>query len=244
MTRAIVDSDAFGHVVYDRYRGQAVQYVIERDDGYIDVDDLHTYFADYPSWPPRLKQAIRLATGKVLDVCCGAGRAALYLQRKGCDVLGIDTSPLALKVCRLRGVRHTRLMSIADADSQLGTFDTILMLGNNFGVMGSPTRTRALLRRFYKMTSPHARILAETLDPTRTKAAHHLEYQRANRRRGRLPGQLRLRFRYQAYASPWFGYLFVSRPEFRHLVAGTGWTIRRFFQSAGPSYIAVLEKAR
>jgi SAM-dependent methyltransferase len=238
------DSDAFGHVVYDRWKGREVRYVIERDDGYLDVDDLHTYFADYQDWPPRLKRAIRLVAGQVLDVGCGAGRAALYLQRQGHAVLGIDTSPLAIKVCRLRGLKHAKLMSVTQVSKKQGVFDTILMLGNNFGLLGNVRRTQWLLRRFYGITSDRAIIIAETVDPARTQVPQHRDYQRRNRSRGRMPGQVRLRIRYQRYASAWFDYLFVSPMEMTTLLRGTGWRARRFIKSQGPSYIAVLDKGR
>jgi 2-polyprenyl-3-methyl-5-hydroxy-6-metoxy-1,4-benzoquinol methylase len=34
---------------------------------------------------------------RVLDIACGEGRNSVWLARQGCDVLGIDISPLALK---------------------------------------------------------------------------------------------------------------------------------------------------
>ncbi len=51
---------------------------------------------------------MEFVNGRVLDVGCGAGRHSLYLQKKGFDVLGIDVSPLAVKVCRLKGVKKLK----------------------------------------------------------------------------------------------------------------------------------------
>ncbi len=242
-TRAY-NSDAFGHALYDRYRGQDTLYIIERDDGYIAADSLKGYFSDYRGWPAGLRRAMSFARGRVLDVGCGAGRAALYLQRRGLVCVGVDNSPLAVRVCKLRGLKHARLMAAGRLSRALGVFDTILMLGNNFGLAGDPTRTRWLLRRFRAISSERARIIAETLDPKRTRARHHRDYHRRNRQRGRMPGQVRLRIRYLRHASPWFDYLFVSKREMRALLKGTGWHVRRFLDIQGSGYIAVLEKAR
>ncbi len=77
------------------------------------------------------------ARGRVLDIGCGAGRHALYLQKRGFEVVAIDISPLAVDVCRRRGVNDVRLMSITEADSNLGPFDTILMMGANFGLFAN-----------------------------------------------------------------------------------------------------------
>ena len=116
----------------------------------------------------------------------------------------------------------------------------------NFGLFGSFKRARWLLRRFWHMTSPTARIIAESIDPYprpgRPVLKHHLEYQRRNRRRGRMGGQLRIRTRYRTHATPWFDYLLVSKDEMQRIAAGTGWAITRFFDSDGSRYVAVLAR--
>jgi len=243
MGRLTRSQDGFGQALWDYYHGRGGCEVVERDDGLVGVSSgPQAYLAKCKEWPPHQKQAIRLARGKVLDVGCGAGRVALHLQRRGHEVLGIDTSPLAIKVCRLRGVTKAREMSITQVSGKLGTFDTIVMFGNNFGLFGGFRRARWLLRRFHRMTSPDARILAESNDPHQTALPCHLAYHKLNRRRGRMPGQLRLRVRYLTYATPWFDYLLVSKDEMRQIVAGTGWRIGRCFDSKRSVYVAVIEK--
>ena len=226
-------SDAFGQELLDYHRHTGGFDVVERDDGLIDLSlGPKYYFAAYRDWPARQKKAMSYVRGRVLDVGCGAGRCCLYLQRKGYDVLGVDVSPLAVKVCRLRGVKKVKVASITQIDSSFGTFDTVLMMGNNFGLFGTPRRAKWLLRRWRRMTSPEARIVAECLNPYRTDDPAHLAYHRRNRKRGRLPGQVRIRIRYRQYATPWFDCLFVS------------WTVGRLVDDGGLQYVAVLEKDR
>ena len=98
---------------------------------------------------------------------------------------------------------------------RLGAFDTLLMLGNNFGLCSHFKRARWLLRRFRSMTSDGALIIAETFDPYATQEPHHLACQRRNRKRGRMGGQVRLRIRYRRDATPFYDYLFVSKDELR-----------------------------
>ena len=57
-----------------------------------------------------------------------------------------------------------------------------------------------------------------------------------------MAGQLRLRIRFQAIATPWFDYLFVSPDEMRHILTGTGWKATRFIDAERPSYVAVIER--
>ncbi|HUU21646.1 MAG TPA: class I SAM-dependent methyltransferase [Phycisphaerae bacterium] len=249
MARLSKKQDAYGQAIWDCYHQRGGYEINERDDGFVGVSmGPPAYLAEFEDWPARQKQAIRLARGKVLDVGCGAGRVALYLQSKGLEATGIDVSPRAVEVCRLRGLKKAEVLSITQLGPKFGVFDTIVMYGNNFGLFGSFRRARWLLRRFRNLTTPAGRIIAETNDPygtggpARPSRRCHLEYHKRNRKRGRMGGQVRIRARYLTYATPWFDYLMVSKDEMRRIVAGTGWKITRFFDSKGSGYVAVLEK--
>jgi 2-polyprenyl-3-methyl-5-hydroxy-6-metoxy-1,4-benzoquinol methylase len=111
-----------------------------------------------------------------LDIGCGAGRHSLYLQKRGFDVLGIDSSPLAIKVCKLRGLKQAKVMSIEELNFKPNSFDSVIMLGSNFGLFGSFEKARKLLKKFHKMTSGNGLIIASTRDTYKTDIADHLEY--------------------------------------------------------------------
>jgi hypothetical protein len=141
-------------------------------------------------------------------------------------------------VARERGVRDVRLLAFEEVDDSLGRFDTIVMLGNNFGLFGSPSKARGLLRRLRPLAD---RIVAASIDPHATEDPTHLAYQERNRRRGRMAGQLRLRVRYRDLIGPWFDYLFVSSDEMTSILEGTQWQITRLLQSDSAYYVAILE---
>lgn len=238
--------DAYGREIYDHYCGRKTgPEICERSDGFVATScGPGAYFSEYADWSACERRAIDQARGRVLDIGCGAGRHALYLQSKGLDVLGIDVSPLALKTSRLRGLKKTKLASITDVSPRWGTFDTIVMFGNNFGLFGSLPRARQLLRRFHRMTSPSARLIVQSLDPYQTGEPWNKRYHQWNRRRGRMAGQVRLRVRYKGWASPWFDYLLVSRDEMRMILEPAGWQVKRFYDSPGPGYTAMIEKTK
>ncbi len=237
--------DAYGHEIFDYLKGKPAVEVVERDDGFINAGaGAAAYFGKFKEWDASERRAMAYARGRVLDIGCGAGRHSLYLQGKGFDVMGIDLSPLSVRVSRLRGVRKVRNLSITQLEPSLGTFDTLLMMGNNFGLFASFKRARRLLRTFQRMTSSKGRIIAQSLDPYKTTDRFHLAYQKRNRRRGRMSGQVKIRIRYRGYIGPWFDYLLVSRTEMKEIVRGTGWKIGRFISSKGPSYVAVMSKER
>jgi len=222
--------------------------IVERDDGLIMAGRYGPggYLASYNKWSLRGRRAIRLARGRVLDVGAGAGRVALHLQEKGLDVVAIDVSPGAIEVCSTRGVRDARVLRVEDVDESLGTFDTVVMYGNNLGLLASRTRGRRLLRHLHAITSNRARILGETIDPYTTDDPLHLAYHERNRKRGRMSGQIRIRIRYRDVATPWFDYLFLSRGELEELIEGTGWRLSRTIEDRESDrvglYVAVMEK--
>ena len=237
--------DAYGHLLSDYHNGRENVEIVEREDGFIDVSRLgpFNYFAEYEDWAEHQKLGIQDAAGRVLDIGCGAGRHSLYLQERGHDVLGIDISPLAIQTCEHRGLKNALVTPITQLSSKIGIFDTILMMGHNFGLVGSYKRARWLLGRFAAMTSDTAKIIAETLDPYQTEEPCHLAYHQFNRDRGRMSGQLRLRIRYRQYTTPWFDYLFVSKTEMEDILEGTAWQVERYINAAStPTYVAILTK--
>ena len=235
--------DAYGYEIFDFHNGEDVVEIVERIDGYFDTTGgPQIYFQPYEEWPDHARLAMEYVHGRVLDIGCGAGRFALHLQAEKHEVLGLDISPKAIEVCKLRGLKNTKVLPVTQVSSALGNFDTIIMMGNNFGLFANPVRTRWLLRRFYKMTSRDGRILAQSNDIYTTKEPLHLEYQEYNRQRGRMSGQIRLRIRHKKRKTPWFDYLMVSKAEMMDLVKGTGWKVAGFLDSEGASYIAILEK--
>ncbi len=237
------DQDAFGRALYDAHRGVDAHELVERDDGFLDAVSATDYLAPCTSWSSATRRILGEVRGRVLDIGCGAGRFAIPLQERGHSVLGIDISPLAVRTARLRGLAHARVLSITGVSKRLGTFDTVLMLGNNFGLVANPRRARWLLRRLKSLTRADARIIAQSQDVYRTGDPAHLRYQRVNRSRGRMSGQIRMRIRYRDLATPYYDYLMVSRNEMAEIIEGTGWEIRRCWNTEGPTYVAVLQKS-
>lgn len=237
------EEDAFGQHLLACLKSENVYEIIERDDAYIDVGPGRSlYFSKSTDWDSHITEALNLAQGRILDVGLGAGRHALYLQEQGFEVVGIDNSPLAVQVASERGVSDARVMSVNAIDESIGLIDTIIMLGNNWGLLGGFEVGQKILKRFAEITSADARIIAETLNPYTTAEAAHLRYHQRNRELGRMGGQIRFRVRFKEYCGDWMDYLFNSVPEVEHIISGTGWYLTQTIGDTNKQYALILEK--
>jgi SAM-dependent methyltransferase len=238
------EEDTFGQEIWARFKGEEASEIVERDDGYFNASPKGPglYFSEYEDWDLIDRKAMEFVKGRVLDIGCGAGRHSLYLQKMGFDVLGIDSSPLAIKVCKLRGLKQAKVMSIEELNFKPNSFDTIIMMGSNFGLFGSFRKATRLLKKFHRMTSKNGLIIASTRDTYKTDNADHLEYHKLNKKKGRMAGQLRVRIRFRKCVGRWFDYLIVSKKEMEEILKGTGWKIRGSIDSGNSAYIAAIEK--
>jgi hypothetical protein len=116
------------------------------------------------------------------------------------------------------------------------------MMGNNFGLFAGFKKTKRLLRQLDRITSAEGQIIAEAVDPYATTQELHLVYQRQNRARGRMSGQLRIRIRHENIVGEWFDYLLVSRKEMEEILEGTGWRVKEIIPDKGPGYTVVMVK--
>ncbi|MGH9821178.1 MAG: class I SAM-dependent methyltransferase, partial [Pyrinomonadaceae bacterium] len=213
------DTDAYGKMLLAQLeRGVPTCEIIERDDRYIDTgSEPGMYFSEYKYWDKKEKDALKYARGRTLDIGCGAGRHSLHLQAKGLDVTGIDASAGAIKVCKLRGLKKAMQRPIDEMSKfKRASFDTVVMLGNNFGLFGNPHRARKLLGELDRITTRESRIIVGTRNPYNTDHPDHLRYHKLNKSRDRMAGQIRMRCRFGSVIGEWFDYLFVSPSEMEY----------------------------
>ena len=240
-TRAAVErvdvGDAFGDALLESLLGHVHgATIVERDDGFIDLEDLSRYFAPPDQWSDLDRWCCESVRGRVLDIGAGAGRHALFLQERGCTVTALDVSPRAAEVCKRRGVRGVFAGTVEQlALTQPAPFDVFLLLGNNLGLLRDREYGVRLLALLASMAKAGAVLVGTCLDPYRSGDPEHLAYHDANRAAGRMPGEVTLRIRHRRRATPWMTYLFLSPDELQSLLVGTD---RRIVDrlSVGPVY--------
>jgi SAM-dependent methyltransferase len=234
--------DAYGQIYLALLEGRQAEEIMERDDGLIYSGDPSDYFDPFPRWPRVEQLAMEHVRGRVLDVGCGGGRVSLHLQEIGCDVVAIDESPLAVEVARRRGVRQASVCSLAEVDTSLGQFDTILLLRNNVGLAGAPDQTHPLLERLARIATANARLITDSVDPQRIDDPVFRTYPIGDPTEPRPLAQ-RYRVRWRQFATPWFAYVMTDPATFAGLIHGSGWQVTRLLDDGSPRYAVVLERA-
>lgn len=154
--------DLFGKALLDYCNGNYSEDLITSTN--ISEDDslpLPYLFRSYSEMPKLEQKALQLAKGNILDVGCGAGNHALWLQAKGFNVKGIDSSEGAIEVCKQRGVVNAELKPLLE---ETKTFDTILLLMNGTGIFQEITQVSAYLKHLKSLLNPEGQTLIDSSD--------------------------------------------------------------------------------
>lgn len=122
---------------------------------------LVTLFRSYETMPKIERKALDMAKGKVLDVGAGAGCHSLVLQKRGLDVTAIDISPLSVETMRERGIRKVMEQDFFTLE---GKYDTILMLMNGIGIVGTLERMPEFFKQIDKILASGGQLLCDSSD--------------------------------------------------------------------------------
>lgn len=120
-----------------------------------------TLFRNYEDMPEIERAALNMAKGRTLDVGAGAGCHSLVLQQRGLDVTAIDISPLSVETMKERGIHKAKRQDFFTLEEK---FDTILMLMNGIGIVGSLERMPVFFTQLDKILAPGGLVLCDSSD--------------------------------------------------------------------------------
>ena len=122
---------------------------------------LTTLFRSYEDMPEIERKALDMAKGRILDVGAASGCHSLVLQERGMDVTAIDISPLSVETMKERGVKKVLEQDFFTLEGQ---YDTILMLMNGIGIVGTLERMPEFFRQLDKILTPGGQALCDSSD--------------------------------------------------------------------------------
>jgi SAM-dependent methyltransferase len=122
---------------------------------------LTTLFRSYEDMPEIERKALNMAKGRILDVGAGAGCHSLVLQERGMDVTAIDISPLSVETMKEREVKKVIEQDFFTLEGQ---YDTILMLMNGIGIVGTLERMPEFFKQLDSILASGGQVLCDSSD--------------------------------------------------------------------------------
>ena len=157
--------DLFGKAILDYQTNNSPENLItETSISEEDEMSVAYLFRNFSAMPKIEQKALEISKGKILDVGCGAGSHALYLQEeRNLDVTGIDISKNAIEACQLRGLKNVEVQDLMEMNSET-KFDTILLLMNGTGIFGKLQETPKFLEKLKSLLADGGQILIDSSD--------------------------------------------------------------------------------
>ena len=157
------NKDPMGTAIYDFFKyGKAARLRVFSSQFDEDEIPVATLFRSYNEMPPIEQTALRLSTGKILDVGAGSGCHTLALREMGKDATAIDISPLSVKVMKEWGLNAMPVNLFDPLFCE--SFDTILMLMNGSGIIGKLEHLGDIFQRMKLLLRPGGCVLMDSSD--------------------------------------------------------------------------------
>lgn len=162
------NADPFGEAISDYYNNGKEAF-LETETDVTDAEKMSVsyLFRSYNHMPKLEKTALQLSFGKVLDIGCGAGSHALYLQNEQrLDVTALDLSAKAIEICQKRGLKKAFVFDITQfpLTEIRERFDTILLLMNGTGIFGTLDGFAKALPHLLALLTPNGQLLIDSSD--------------------------------------------------------------------------------
>ena len=198
---------------------------------------LDVLFRRFEQMPAIEQKALCMASGRTLDVGAGSGCHSLVLQERGIDVTAIDISPLSVQTMNQRGVKRVLQQDFFTLKEQ---FDTILMLMNGIGIVGTLDQLPAFFRHLDSILAPGGQLLCDSSDISYVFEDEdgNVDYPDT----GHYYGEMQYRMQYKKTLGEPFPWLYVDAETLKQHAAACGYTAEVIAEGTHYDYLARITK--
>lgn len=229
-------SDVLGQAWWDYWQGKKTDPLLLHTSYGTETEEMPVdyFFREKTDFPPVERYALDLCRGQVLDVGAGTGVHAANLLQQGLTVSTLEVSPIGVRIQRARGIKNAILSNYQSYAGQ--DYDTVLLLMNGIGVVGTLDGLRHFLRQATHWLRSRGQLLFDSSDiaylyeggPLPTRAYY---------------GEVRYRYEYRGHLGGWFAWLYVDFRTLETIARETGWDAQQIFWDEHDHYLARLTRA-
>lgn len=105
----------------------------------------------------------------ILDLCCGQGRHALEITKRGLKVEGLDRSRYLIQKAKASAKKENLNIKFKEGDARKlpfppDSFEVVMMLGNSFGYFETVRDDLRILKEIFRVLKPWGRLLLDVTD--------------------------------------------------------------------------------
>jgi SAM-dependent methyltransferase len=213
--------------------------VVRGEDGEEERVPAEVFFRGPGEFSALEEVALDLCGGRVLDVGAGAGSHSLALQDRGLSVVALDLAEEAVEVMRRRGVHDAHRGDIFTWNGE--EFDTLLLLMNGVGVVGTLEGLDRFLQVAQRLLVPGGQILLDSYDMRDVEPAREGAGLPAHAG-PRYVGEMRFQLEYGGRSGPFYPWLFVDLPTLAARAEEAGFLCEGVWHEEEGHYLARLTR--
>jgi len=223
---------------YHMHKGKNPLFIV-REDGLRSELPVELFFTTYENFSALEKIAIDSVSGDALDVGAGAGRHTKELLNRGVDVTALEIDPVLSDLMIDRGIGkvvNSDIFHYHPGDK----YQNILLLNHGLGIAGNLNNLSVLLKHLQRLLKPGGRILADSLDVTKTRDKVHLDYHEKLKREGRYVGEIRMYMEHGSRKGDLFQWLHIDDKLLKEYAQKADFNCRVEKRLKTGEYLAVL----
>ena len=224
--------DVAGQALLDYFvHGKADPLLLHTSYGTVEEMPVDWFFRCEQDFPELEYYALSLCQGKVLDVGAGVGSHALYLQSQAVNVTALEVAAISAGIMKKRGVN--KVINAAYQDLPSAKYDTLLLLMNGIGLVGTLAGLKDFLRQAPSRFSQGGQLIFDSSD-----IAYLYEEDLPT---DRYYGELRYRYEYRGQRGEWFPWLYVDADTLLTIAHAEGWHGQVVYEEDTGQYLVRLQ---
>lgn len=224
--------DVYGKALLDFHSGKENEsLILHTSYGPPEEMPVWYFFRSYEEMPEMEQMALSIADGAILDVGAGAGCHALVLQQMNKQVTAIDSSALAVDLMQKDGVSDAVCADFFTFNN--GQYDTILLLMNGIGMIGTLARFEKFLKQAKKLLKPNGQLIFDTSDIKYLYEGNPLPT-------GKYYGEVSFCYEYKGEKGKWFDWVYIDEDTLDNIADKEGWFVYFLSRDENDQYLVRL----